>query len=32
VALHSGQKTFEKKYGSESELLQQTLTILEGEL
>ncbi|APC43937.1 hypothetical protein P19250A_0052 [Methylophilaceae phage P19250A] len=32
IALHSGQKTFEKKYGTESELLQQTLTILEGEL
>lgn len=32
VALHAGQKTFEKKYGSESELLQQTLTILGGKL
>jgi hypothetical protein len=32
VALHAGQKTFEKKYGTESELLLQTLTILEGKL
>ena len=32
VALHAGQKTFEKKYGTESELLQQTLDILGGKL
>lgn len=32
VALHSGRKTFEEKYGTESELLRQTLTILEGKL
>jgi hypothetical protein len=32
VALHAGQKAFEAKYGTESELLQQTLTILEGKL
>lgn len=32
IALHAGQKTFEKKYGTESELLQQTLTILGAEL
>jgi hypothetical protein len=29
VALHAGQKTFEKKYGTESQLLQQTLALLE---
>jgi hypothetical protein len=29
VALHAGQKTFEKKYGTEAELLHQTLTMLE---
>ena len=32
VALHAGQKTFEKKYGTESELLQKTLAILGGEI
>jgi len=32
VALHTGQKTFEKKYGTESELLHQTLTILEDKI
>ena len=32
VALHAGQKTFERKYGTESELLHQTLTILESKL
>jgi hypothetical protein len=32
IALHAGQKTFEKKYGTESKLLQQTLTILDGKL
>ena len=32
IALHSGQRTFEKKYGTESELLHQTLTILEVNL
>jgi hypothetical protein len=29
VALHAGQRTFEKKYGTESQLLQQTLALLE---
>jgi len=29
VALHAGQRTFEKKYGTEEELLQQTLALLE---
>ena len=28
VALHAGQKTFEAKYGTESELLQKTLDLL----
>jgi hypothetical protein len=28
IALHAGQKTFEKKYGTESQLLQQTLELL----
>ena len=28
VALHAGQKTFEKKYGTESELLHQTLELI----
>lgn len=32
VALHAGQKTFETKYGTESELLQKTLAILGGEI
>jgi len=32
VALHAGQKTFEEKYGTESELLNQTLTILNSTL
>ena len=29
IALHAGQRTFEKKYGTESQLLQQTLALLE---
>jgi hypothetical protein len=29
IALHAGQKAFEKKYGTELELLQQTLAFLE---
>jgi len=32
VALHAGQKTFEKKYGTEAELLHQTLTIIEDKI
>lgn len=32
VALHAGQKTFEAKYGTESELLEHTTKILKGEL
>lgn len=32
IALHAGQKTFEKKYGTEVELLHQTLTILEAKI
>ena len=32
VALHAGQKSFEKAFGTESELLQQTLDILGGKL
>jgi hypothetical protein len=32
VALHAGQKTFEEKYGTEAELLHQTLTILEAKI
>jgi len=28
VALHAGQKTFEKKYGTELELLHQTLELI----
>ena len=32
VALHAGQKSFEKAFGTESELLQQTLAILGGKL
>lgn len=32
VALHAGQKTFEAKYGTESELLAHTTKILKGEL
>jgi hypothetical protein len=28
IALHAGQKTFEAKYGTESQLLQQTLDLL----
>lgn len=28
VALHAGQKTFEDKFGTETELLQQTLELL----
>lgn len=30
VALHAGQKTFEEKYGTEQELLQKTLKLLQG--
>lgn len=30
VALHAGQKTFEAKYGTEPELLQQTLELIKG--
>jgi hypothetical protein len=32
VALHAGQKTFEAKYGTESELLEHTTKILRGEI
>lgn len=32
VALHAGQKTFEAKYGTEMELLEQTTKILKGKL
>jgi hypothetical protein len=32
VALHAGQKTFEQKYGTESELLEHTIKILRGEI
>jgi hypothetical protein len=32
IALHAGQKEFERKFGSESELLRQTLTVLEGQI
>jgi hypothetical protein len=32
IALHAGQKEFESLYGSESELLRQTLAVLEGQI
>jgi hypothetical protein len=32
VALHAGQKAFEAKYGTESELLEHTTKILKGEI
>jgi hypothetical protein len=32
VALHAGQKTFEKKYGTEIKLLELTLTLLKDKI
>jgi hypothetical protein len=32
TALHAGQKTFEAKYGTETELLEHTTKILKGEI
>ena len=32
VALHAGQKTFERKYGTEAELLAETLNLIKDNL